>query len=206
MGSQRVGYTVKALASITVSICHFLKLSTQSTIIICIIHLYNSYIIICINNITQDRIYIYILSPKTKVYTLFNTLLIFHFIYFRTLSILIHKKVAQFVCFFKWKCQLLSHIWLFATPQVVPHEWQPTRLLCPWNSPGKNIAVGNHSSPGDLSNPGFEPRSPVLQDSEPTSLHIIPRHRYTMINLTSPLLVNILIESVFCYKKQCCRT
>ena len=26
-----------------------------------------------------------------------------------------------------------------------PHELQPTRLLCPWNSPGKNTGVGSHS-------------------------------------------------------------
>ena len=24
------------------------------------------------------------------------------------------------------------------------HRWQPTRLLCPWDSPGKNIGVGCH--------------------------------------------------------------
>ena len=27
---------------------------------------------------------------------------------------------------------------------VRPHRWQPTRLLCPWDSPGKNIGVGCH--------------------------------------------------------------
>ena len=26
-----------------------------------------------------------------------------------------------------------------------PHELQPTRLFCPWNSPGKNTGVGCHS-------------------------------------------------------------
>ena len=25
-----------------------------------------------------------------------------------------------------------------------PHRWQPTRLPCPWNSPGKNTGVGCH--------------------------------------------------------------
>ena len=25
-----------------------------------------------------------------------------------------------------------------------PHGWQPTRLLCPWDSPGKNAGVGCH--------------------------------------------------------------
>ena len=27
---------------------------------------------------------------------------------------------------------------------VRPHRWPPTRLLCPWDSSGKNIGVGCH--------------------------------------------------------------
>ena len=27
---------------------------------------------------------------------------------------------------------------------VQPHRWQPTRLACPWDSPGKNTGVGCH--------------------------------------------------------------
>ena len=27
---------------------------------------------------------------------------------------------------------------------VLPHRWQPTRLPCPWDSPGKNTGVGCH--------------------------------------------------------------
>ena len=33
-----------------------------------------------------------------------------------------------------------------------------------WNSPSQNTDVGSHSPPGDLSNPGFEPRSSALQE------------------------------------------
>ena len=29
-------------------------------------------------------------------------------------------------------------------PTLQPHRWQPTRLPCPWDSPGKNIGVGCH--------------------------------------------------------------
>ena len=32
------------------------------------------------------------------------------------------------------------HVWLFETPWTV----QPTRLLCPWDFPGKNTGVGCH--------------------------------------------------------------
>ena len=42
-------------------------------------------------------------------------------------------------------------------------------LYSPWNSPGQNTGVGSlFPSPGDLPNPGMEPRSPTLQaDSLP---------------------------------------
>ena len=33
---------------------------------------------------------------------------------------------------------------LQSCPTVRPHRRQPTRLLCPWDSPGKNTGVGGH--------------------------------------------------------------
>ena len=29
-------------------------------------------------------------------------------------------------------------------PTLRPHRWQPTKLLRPWDSPGKNTGVGRH--------------------------------------------------------------
>ena len=44
-----------------------------------------------------------------------------------------------------------------------PHGLQPTRLLCPWEFPGKNSRVGLPiSSPGDLPQLGLESASPTL--------------------------------------------
>ena len=43
----------------------------------------------------------------------------------------------------------LSRVRLCATP----HRWQPTRFLCPWDSPGKNTGVGCHFL-------GLGPRNP----------------------------------------------
>ena len=43
-----------------------------------------------------------------------------------------------------------------------PCELEPTRLLCPWDSPGKNAGVP-FPSPGDLPDPEVEPGSPALQ-------------------------------------------
>ena len=44
-----------------------------------------------------------------------------------------------------------------------PHGPQSTRLLCPWDSPGKNWSGLPFPSPADLPNPGTKPRSPALQ-------------------------------------------
>ena len=33
---------------------------------------------------------------------------------------------------------------LLLCPTVSPHRWQPTRLPCPWDSPGKSNGVGCH--------------------------------------------------------------
>ena len=42
-----------------------------------------------------------------------------------------------------------------------PHGLQSTRLLCPWDSPGKIARVGlPFPTPGDLPDPGIEPVSP----------------------------------------------
>ena len=37
-------------------------------------------------------------------------------------------------------CQVASVV----SDSVRPQRWQPTRFLCPWDSPGKNTGVGCH--------------------------------------------------------------
>ena len=45
-----------------------------------------------------------------------------------------------------------------------PHGLQPTRLLCPWGFSRPEYWSGlPRPPPGDLPNPGIEPRSPTLQ-------------------------------------------
>ena len=39
----------------------------------------------------------------------------------------------------------------------------PSRILCPWDFPGKSWSGLPFSSPGDLPDPGIEPESPALQ-------------------------------------------
>ena len=61
----------------------------------------------------------------------------------------------------KWKC---NHSVM--SDSLAPYGQLPIRLLCPWNSPGKNIGV---PFPGYLPNWGIEPGSPALQaDSLPS--------------------------------------
>ena len=38
------------------------------------------------------------------------------------------------------KCLCFSHVWFFCDPDGL----YPTRLLCPWDSPGRNTGVGCH--------------------------------------------------------------
>ena len=45
-----------------------------------------------------------------------------------------------------------------------PHELQPTRLLCPWNFPGKNTGVGCHALLQGIS---------LTQGSNPHLLHLL---------------------------------
>ena len=49
-----------------------------------------------------------------------------------------HCRFATFCCCHC--CQVASVM----SDSVRPHRWQPTRFLCPWDSPGKNAGVGCH--------------------------------------------------------------
>ena len=64
------------------------------------------------------------------------------------------------------------------------YEQLPARLLCPWNSPGRNTGVGSHSLLQGSSHSGFEPGSPALQAdlllSAPPGK---PMNKCTQINL-----------------------
>ena len=79
----------------------------------------------------------------------------------RSLSHIVHKNVCVCVCVY------VSHSVLSDSMQ--PHGLWPTRLLCPWDSPGKNTGVGFHSLlQGIFPNPGIKPRSLTFQaDSLP---------------------------------------
>ena len=65
---------------------------------------------------------------------------------------------ASYICYSDSdSCSVMSNsLW--------PHGLYPTSLLYPWDSLVKNTGAGHHSpSPGDIPEPGMEPRSPALQ-------------------------------------------
>ena len=60
-------------------------------------------------------------------------------------------------------CVCVSH--QVVSHSLQPHGLQPARLLCPWNSPGKNTGVGSHSLlQGIFPDPRTEAGSPLLQE------------------------------------------
>ena len=68
------------------------------------------------------------------------------------------------------RMEIPAPLWLCASScSVVPnslrlHEQQPARLLCPWGFSRQEHWNGlPFSPPGDLPDPGIEPRSPMLQ-------------------------------------------
>ena len=62
---------------------------------------------------------------------------------------------------------------------VRPHRQQPTRLLCPWDSPGKNTAVGCHfllqcmkvKSESEVAQSYPTPRDPMDYSPPGSSVH-----------------------------------
>ena len=74
------------------------------------------------------------------------------------------------------------YVCVFSSIQLLwPHRLHTSRLLCPWDFPGKNIGVGcQFPSLEDLPDPGINPVSPALADgffpTEPPGKPIIYPH------------------------------
>ena len=83
------------------------------------------------------------------------------------LNVLFEKMSVQvFGLFFNW---VVCFFWCWVAEAIFIHcildpELQPTKLLCPRDSPDKSTRVGCLSlPPGDLPDSGTEPRSPSFQ-------------------------------------------
>ena len=85
-----------------------------------------------------------------------------------------------------------SCVWLFVTPWTVTS----TRLLCPWNFPGKNTGVLPFPTPGNLPHPGIKPTplaSPALAGRFFTNSSTCEIH-YTSIKKKKKLVGNCLVR------------
>ena len=85
-----------------------------------------------------------------------------------------------------------------------PMDCSPHRLLCPWEFSRQEYWSGSPCpSPGDLPDPGIEPRSPALQaDSLPATLPgsflsinwIISRHLFSSLKILSCAWLSLLLN------------
>ena len=83
---------------------------------------------------------------------------------------------------------------------VRPHRWQPMRLPCPWDSPGKNTGVGCHFL---LQCVKVKPLSCVQLLATPwTAAHQVPpsigfsrQEGWSWLPLPSPLLILLGVKS-----------
>ena len=85
-----------------------------------------------------------------------------------------------------------------------PHGLQPARLLCPWDSPGKNTGAGCHFLPqGIFLTQGLNPGSPTLQadslPSEPPGKHTCQCYSINMSHLLSPLWPQVHSPHLYLY-------
>ena len=61
--------------------------------------------------------------------------------------------------FLSW-CVCVCWVTSVMSNSLRPYGLQPAKLLCPWDSPGKNTRVGCHALlQGDIPDPGIEPMS-----------------------------------------------
>ena len=68
-------------------------------------------------------------SPQRKPYTRYQ-------------SLPISSQTSPSVCVCVCVCEVSHSV---VSDSLGSHGLQPTRLLCPWNSPGKNTGVGSHA-------------------------------------------------------------
>ena len=68
-----------------------------------------------------------------------------------------------------------------------PHGLQPARLLCPWDSPGKNPGVGRMPSSRGSPDPGMETASGVSPTLQADSLPLAPPGSSQTVPVRTPV-------------------
>ena len=85
---------------------------------------------------------------------------IFCFVWLKIQVLILAFIVGRFSSLHPWESSIISNWLSVISDSLWLHGLQPARLLCPWNSPGKNTGVGSCSLlqvifPTQGSNPGF---------------------------------------------------
>ena len=76
-------------------------------------------------------------------------------------------------------CCCCCYVASVVSDSVRPQRWQPTRLPCPWDSPGKNTGVGCHfllqhmkvKSESEVAQSCLTPRDPMDYSPSGSSVH-----------------------------------
>ena len=105
-----------------------------------------------LNNWNTSEVYfcMYVLLISSNPFSLCNLHNIFSFFLKLSLGISSCKNSKSV------SCSVVSN-------SLQPHGLCPTRLLCPWNFPGKNDWSESFPSPEDVADSGIKPESPALQ-------------------------------------------
>ena len=95
---------------------------------------------------------------------------IFCFVWLKSQVLILAFIVGRFSSLHPWESSIISNWLSVISDSLWLHGLQPARLLCPWNSPGKNTGVGCHFLlevifPTQGSNPDL---LPLQADSLPT--------------------------------------
>ena len=91
------------------------------------------------------------------------------------------KSTRRIACALGYTLSMLNHSVM--SDSLQPHGRYPTRLLCSWDFPGKNIGLP-FPPPGDLPVPGTECQSPALQAD--SLLSKLPEKSHMSTTLGSP--------------------
>ena len=115
---------------------------------------------------------------------------------FASLDRVIYWVGQKFSLEFFHESESVSH--LVMSYSLWPHWLEPTRLLCPWHSPGKNTGVGSHFLlqgifPTQGSNPGFPHCEYILYHLSHQTIRCYKKTRMTI------LLNPIQLCFIICY-------
>ena len=90
-----------------------------------------------------SNIFMFCISINLSILPRLSSLSLFFFFFFFVQNCLQYSYNSFYFCKIDSICECVSHS--VVSDSVTPWTVQPTRLLCPWNSPDKNTGVSSYS-------------------------------------------------------------